>query len=99
MLNDHELRELRDRLEQMARDYEGAPDKRRATRPIEGETQVALWLCLSTLCRIGELLMSEWRHVDFEAGTWFVPKENVKGSRGKTYFPHVGWRICAQLLD
>lgn len=83
VLNDHELRELRDRLEQMARDYEAAPDKRRATRPIEGETQAALWLCLSTLCRIGELLMAEWRHVDFEAGTWFVPKENVKGSRGK----------------
>jgi integrase len=83
VLNDHELRELRDRFEQMARDYEAAPDKRRATRPIEGETQVALWLCLSTLCRIGELLMAEWRHVDFEAGTWFVPKENVKGSRGK----------------
>jgi hypothetical protein len=27
--------------------------------------------------------MAEWRHVDLEAGTWFVPKENVKGSRGK----------------
>ena len=27
--------------------------------------------------------MTEWRHVDFEAGTWFIPKENVKGSRGK----------------
>ncbi len=27
--------------------------------------------------------MAEWRHVDLAAGTWFVPKENVKGSRGK----------------
>lgn len=27
--------------------------------------------------------MTQWRHVDLEAGTWFVPKENVKGSRGK----------------
>jgi hypothetical protein len=27
--------------------------------------------------------MTEWRHGDFEAGTWFIPKENVKGSRGK----------------
>lgn len=83
VLNDEEIRELRDRFEQMARDYDAAPDKRRTVRPVEPETQAALWLCLSTLCRIGELLMTEWRHVDFEAGTWFVPKENVKGSRGK----------------
>lgn len=83
VLNDDELRELRDRFEAMARDYEAAPDKRSADRPVEPETQAALWLCLSTLCRIGELLMTEWRHVDFDAGTWFIPKENVKGSRGK----------------
>lgn len=83
VLNDDEIRELRDRFEQMARDYDAAPDKRRAVRPVEPETQAALWLCLSTMCRIGELLMTEWRHVDFDAGTWFVPKENVKGSRGK----------------
>lgn len=83
VLNDDEIRELRDRFAEMAREYEAAPDKRRAVRPVEPETQAALWLCLSTLCRIGELLMTEWRHVDFEAGTWFVPKENVKGSRGK----------------
>jgi integrase len=83
VLTGDEVRELRDRFEEMARDYVAAPDKRRAIRPVEPETQAALWICLSTLCRIGELLMTEWRHVDFENGTWFVPKENVKGSRGK----------------
>jgi integrase len=83
VLNDDEIRELRDRFEEMAREYEAAPDRRRAVRPLEPETQAALWLCLSTLCRIGELLMTEWRHVDFDAGTWFIPRENVKGSRGK----------------
>jgi integrase len=83
VLSDDELRELRDRLEARVRDYEASDDKRGAVRPIEPETRAALWLCLSTLCRIGELLMTEWRHVDFEAGTWFIPKENVKGSRGK----------------
>ena len=83
VLNDDEIRELRDLFAEMAREYEAAPDRRHAVRPVEPETQAALWLCQSTLCRIGELLMTEWRHVDFEAGTWFVPKENVKGSRGK----------------
>jgi hypothetical protein len=42
-----------------------------------------LWICLGTLCRIGELLMAQWKHVDLEARTWFIPKENAKGARGK----------------
>ena len=33
--------------------------------------------------RIGELLMAEWRHVDLDTGVWFIPKENVKGPKGK----------------
>lgn len=91
VLNGDEIRELRDRFAEMARGFDAAPDKRRAVRPVEPETQAALWICLSTLSRIGELLMTEWRHVDFEAGTWFVPKENVKGSRGKKrdHFVHL----------
>lgn len=27
--------------------------------------------------------MARWEHVDLKAGTWFIPKENVKGRRGK----------------
>jgi integrase len=27
--------------------------------------------------------MTEWKHVDLQQATWFIPKENVKGSRGK----------------
>ena len=61
--------------------YEEAPNKYEIDRPLIKETQIALWLCLSTLSRIGELLMTEWKHVDFEARTWFIPKENVKGTR------------------
>ena len=41
------------------------------------------WLCLSTLCRIGELLLSEWKHVNFENRTWFIPASNTKGERGR----------------
>ena len=69
VLSEDEIRELHDRLQAMVRDYEASDDKRSAVRPVEPETRAALWLCLSTLCRIGELLMTEWRHVDFEAGT------------------------------
>ena len=52
-------------------------------RAIKKEVQIAMWLCLSTLCRIGELLMTEWAHVDFEKRTWFIPKANTKRSGKK----------------
>jgi len=83
VLGRDELQELQAIFARMAREYESAEDKRHAIRPVELETQAAVWICLATLCRIGELLMAEWRHVDLEARTWFIPKENVKGSRGK----------------
>jgi len=43
----------------------------------------AVWLCLSTTCRIGELLAAKWEHIDWQAGTWFIPATNTKGKRGK----------------
>lgn len=82
-LNADEIRELREIFTLMGASYEGAADKRRAIRPLQPESRIALWLCLGTLCRIGELLMTEWKHVDLKSGTWFIPKENAKGARGK----------------
>lgn len=82
-LNADEIRELRDIFASMDANYERAADKRRAVRPLQPESRIALWICLGTLCRIGELLMAEWKHIDVKAGTWFIPKENAKGARGK----------------
>ena len=56
--------------------------KNGAGRPIKHELQIAMWLCLSTICRIGELLMTEWKHVDFKKRTWFIPAANFKGEQG-----------------
>jgi integrase len=83
VLSADELRELGDIFATMDRNYESARNKRRAVRPFLRQSQFALWICLGTLCRIGELLMAEWSHVDLERGEWFIPKENVKGARGK----------------
>ena len=55
--------------------------------PVKKEIQIVIWLCLSCTCRIGELLMTEWSHIDFEARTWFIPKANSKG-RDKTKTDH-----------
>jgi integrase len=83
ILNADEIRQLRDIFHLMDKAYEGAPDKRRAARPLQPQSQLALWICLATMCRIGELLMSQWKHIDLDNGTWFIPKENAKGARGK----------------
>lgn len=66
-----------------AQDYADAPQKTGTERPLKKEAQIALWLCLGTLCRIGELLMTEWKHVNFEQRTWFIPAANTKGERGR----------------
>jgi integrase len=78
VLSPDEIRELRDIFASMDVAYNVAPDRRVAVRPVQQTTQLALWLCLGTMCRIGELLKARWEHVDLEAATWFVPSENTK---------------------
>ncbi|MEI8168309.1 MAG: tyrosine-type recombinase/integrase [Rhodoferax sp.] len=85
ILSSNDIRELRSVFTTMASTYEATPAGKKygVSRPLKKENQIALWICLSTMCRIGELLMTQWKDVDLKDGIWFVPKENVKGSRGK----------------
>lgn len=78
VLSDDEIRGLRDALQRAQEAYESAPNKRRAPQPLEATSEAALWICLGTLCRIGELTKTEWKHVDFLSRTWFIPRENTK---------------------
>lgn len=80
ILSTEEIRELQAIFQRMHADYEAAPDKRVAVQPVEQTTQCAIWIMLSTLCRVGELSMACWEHADLNAGTWFIPKANVKGN-------------------
>jgi len=73
-----ELQELRSIFAQIESTYAIAQDRRTAVRPVRRETQIALWLCLSTTCRIGELLKARWEDIDLKAGEWLVPAENTK---------------------
>lgn len=73
-----EIRELRDIYAAMACAYDSASDKRTSIRPVKPETQLGLWICLGTGCRIGELLQSRWEHVDLAKASWFVPRENTR---------------------
>lgn len=88
VLSADELRELQLKLANMESAYAAAPagTKYSVDRPLKKETQLALWICLSTLCRIGELLKARWEHVNLKASEWFVPAENTKtGVSWKVY--------------
>ena len=80
ILSSAEITELRDLLQLGEDEFANADDKRRARRPLTKPTQRAIWIMLSTLCRVGELSMARWDDVDLEGGEWFIPKENVKDS-------------------
>ena len=51
-------------------------------------SSLAIWLQLSTICRIGELMKSRWEHVDFENRTFFIPRAIRKGSMIKPASDH-----------
>jgi integrase len=78
-----EIRELRNIFATMDADYEAATNKRAASKPLKTETKIAMWLCLSTACRIGELLQARWEHLDIGAGVWRIPVENTKQTNGE----------------
>ncbi|MFZ6754335.1 tyrosine-type recombinase/integrase [Undibacterium sp. Dicai25W] len=78
ILSDHEIFELNMLLQIQEMKYENASNRRSAERPVVKTTQLAFWIMLSTICRVGELSMSRWKHVDFESKTWLIPKKNVK---------------------
>jgi integrase len=86
-----EILELRGVFDQLERDYASLASgaKYSGVRPVNPRVQCAVWICLSTLCRIGELLKAEWRNIDLNKGIWFIPAEATKGRKGKRQDHHV----------
>lgn len=44
-------------------------------------TEAAVWIALSTCCRIGELMNARWENIDLKAGTWLIPSEDSKNGK------------------
>ena len=44
-------------------------------------TECAIWITLSTLCRIGELSKTKLIDIDFENAIWKIPMENSKNNK------------------
>lgn len=49
-------------------------------------TECAVWIALSTLCRIGELSKAKFSDLDFELKTWTIPKDNSKNGKAHTIY-------------
>ena len=47
-------------------------------------TECAIWIMLSTCCRIGEICKAKWIHLDLESNTWQIPPENSKNGKPHT---------------
>lgn len=71
VLRDDEIRELAHKL-----------PSAKLYRP----TEHAIWIMLSTCCRVGEISRALWEHVDFSARTWTIPPEHAKNAKAHTVF-------------
>ncbi len=49
-------------------------------------TEAAIWIALSTCCRVGELLAARWEHIDLDTGSWLIPAENSKNKKPHTVY-------------
>ncbi len=47
---------------------------------------IALWIALATCCRIGEILRTQWSHVDRDKKIWRIPPENSKNGKEHIVF-------------
>jgi integrase len=82
VLSPDEIRELRAAFQRTRIEHEQQPNKRYGAQPIEPTTERALWIMLSTMCRVGELSVARWANVNFETAEWFIPRTDVKGRFG-----------------
>jgi integrase len=78
VLSAREICMLQTIVETLERKHANAPDRRVACRPLNPKTRLAMWIMLSTCCRVGELSMARWEHVDLDKGEWLVPRQNSK---------------------
>lgn len=71
VLSADEIKLLRDRLPQSG---------------LERHTQLAIWILLSTLARVGELTQASWADVDFDKGVWHIPETVTKNGLAHDVF-------------
>ena len=46
----------------------------------------AVWVMLSTCCRVGEIIRARWSDVDLASGVWRIPPDNAKNGKEHSVF-------------
>lgn len=59
-------------IKQLAKSLPGA---------VNDQTALAVWLMLSTLCRVGELSKAKWADIDLENNQWRIPADVAKNEK------------------
>jgi integrase len=49
-------------------------------------TECAVWIALSTMCRIGELSKAKFSDLDYELRTWTIPEANSKNGKAHAIY-------------
>lgn len=49
-------------------------------------TECAVFIALSTMCRIGELSKAKFSDLDYDLNTWTIPEENSKNGKAHTIY-------------
>jgi len=55
--------------------------KKLPTANLQHTTVCAIWIMLSTGCRVGELTQSSWESIDVAAQEWLIPPSNTKNGK------------------
>ncbi len=61
-------------------------DQRLPIAKLQRTTEIAIWIMLSTCCRVGELSQARWQDLDLEAGEWRIPAGNSKNAKDHTVY-------------
>jgi len=61
-------------------------NKRLPTANLLHTTELAIWIMLSTCCRVGELSQTRWEDVDLNSNEWHIPAGNSKNAKAHTIF-------------
>ncbi len=52
---------------------------------LQKPSELAVWIMLSTGCRVGDLMKAQWSEIDFDAGTWTFQPEKDKTHIQRTH--------------
>lgn len=61
------------------------PEKLKSARMPESSI-AAIWIMLSTCCRVGEISKAEWKDVDLDNREWRIPAANSKNAKAHTVY-------------